>query len=212
MVLNFKKEGVKTYVISAGVLYGKGEAIFNSHFKQAWLQDPLRLPVVGDGNNLVPTIHVTDLARMVIKIYKTRPERQYIFGIDNTKKPTQRRLVQAISSGVGTGLIEFTDIPVTFAKVHPNKTPLQLDLDYRRFLLLNIKAKPSSLFVGAAEPVEGEEPPADEGGDPDFTWHSKSGLAGNIQLVKEEFCEFRGLKPFKVAMQGKPCIGKTHFS
>ena len=88
--------------------------------------------------------------------------------------------MQAVSSGVGTGLIEFTDIPVTFAKVHPNKTPLQRDLDSRRFLLLNIKAKPSSLFVGAAEPVEGEEPPADEGGDPDFTWHSKSGLAGNI--------------------------------
>lgn len=36
-VLNFKKEGVKTYVISAGVLYGKGESIFNSHFKKAWL-------------------------------------------------------------------------------------------------------------------------------------------------------------------------------
>jgi len=30
-VLNFKKEFVKTYVISAGVLYGRGEAIFNSH-------------------------------------------------------------------------------------------------------------------------------------------------------------------------------------
>jgi hypothetical protein len=30
-VLNFKKENVKTYVISAGILYGKGEAIFNSH-------------------------------------------------------------------------------------------------------------------------------------------------------------------------------------
>ena len=75
MVLNFKKEGVKTYVISAGVLYGIGETILNSHFKQAWLQDPARLPVVGDGNNLVPTIHVTDLARMVIKIFKTKPER-----------------------------------------------------------------------------------------------------------------------------------------
>jgi len=37
MVLNFKKEGVKTYVISAGVLYGKGEEIFLNHFKQAWL-------------------------------------------------------------------------------------------------------------------------------------------------------------------------------
>ena len=39
-VLNFKKEGVKTYVISAGVLYGLGEAIFNHHFERAWKQDP----------------------------------------------------------------------------------------------------------------------------------------------------------------------------
>lgn len=88
LVLNFKRENVKTYVIAAGVLYGKGEAILNNHFKKAWLQDPLRLPVVGKGDNLVPTVHVTDLARMVKKIYETKPERQYIFGIDNTKKPT----------------------------------------------------------------------------------------------------------------------------
>lgn len=37
LVLNFQKENIKTYVISAGVLYGKGEAIFNSHFRKAWL-------------------------------------------------------------------------------------------------------------------------------------------------------------------------------
>ena len=93
LVLNFKRENVKTYVIASGVLYGKGEAILNDHFKKAWLQDPLRLPIVGSGNNLVPTVHVTDLARMVKKIYETKPERQYIFGIDNTKKPTQKQLV-----------------------------------------------------------------------------------------------------------------------
>lgn len=90
LVLNFKRDNVKTYVIAAGVLYGKGEAILNDHFKKSWLQDPLRLPIVGAGNNLVPTVHVTDLARMVKKIYETKPERQYIFGIDNTKKPTQK--------------------------------------------------------------------------------------------------------------------------
>lgn len=87
-VLNFKKEGVKTYVISAGILYGKGEAIFNSHFQKAWLQDPIRLPYVGDGNNLVPTIHVTDLARIVLKVFEKKPERQYIFAVDNNNKPT----------------------------------------------------------------------------------------------------------------------------
>ena len=35
-VLSFKKEGVKTFVISAGVLYALGEAIFNHHFERAW--------------------------------------------------------------------------------------------------------------------------------------------------------------------------------
>jgi hypothetical protein len=37
LVLNFRRENVKTYVIAAGVLYGKGEAILNDHFKKAWL-------------------------------------------------------------------------------------------------------------------------------------------------------------------------------
>ena len=209
LVLNFRRENVKTYVIAAGVLYGKGEAILNDHFKKAWLQEPPRLPVVGSGSNLVPTIHVTDLARMVKKIYESKPERQYIFGIDNTKNPTQKQLVQAISNGIGTGLVQEADIPLNFAKVHPNKTPLQLDLDWRKFLLLNIKARPSSLFVA-------DEAPEEEGGEPagenDFPWHCKAGISANIQLVKEEFCKERGLKPFKISLTGKPCTGKSHFS
>jgi len=49
-------------------------------------------------------------------------------------------------------------------------------------LLLNIKAKPSSLFVAD------EDPTAEEGGEPlgevDFPWHCKAGIAANIQLVK----------------------------
>lgn len=36
-VLSFKKDNVKTYVIASGIQYGKGECIFNSHFKKAWL-------------------------------------------------------------------------------------------------------------------------------------------------------------------------------
>lgn len=125
----------------------------------------------------MPTIHVTDLARMVKKVYESKPERHYIFGIDNTKKPTQKRLITAISQGVGTGLCEETDIPVEFAPVHPNKTPLQLDLDWRKFLLLNIKVKPSTLFVLGEAAPEGEDAPAEEG---DFNWHCKGGLAANI--------------------------------
>jgi hypothetical protein len=46
------------------------------------------LPYVGEGNNLLPTIHVTDLARMVKAFYVKKPARKYIFAIDNNPKPT----------------------------------------------------------------------------------------------------------------------------
>ena len=180
LVLSFKKENIKTYVISAGVLYGKGEAIFNSHFKKAWLQKPARLPVVGEGRNFLPTIHVTDLARMVKKIYESKPEKQYIFGIDNTKRPRQHKVISAISSGIGTGLVESIDIPLKFATVHPNRTPLQLDLDWRKFLLLDIKAKPSSIFVPEDAAADDEEAAGGDEDTGDFKWHCKSGLAANI--------------------------------
>lgn len=58
---------------------------------------------------MVPTIHVVDLARMVKKIYESKPEKQYIFAVDNTRRPMQKRLISAISNGIGTGLIESVD-------------------------------------------------------------------------------------------------------
>ena len=214
-VLNFKKENVKTYVISAGILYGRGEAIFNSHIQKAWLQEPVRLPYIGDGNNLLPTIHVTDLARMVFKVFEKKPERKYIFAVDNNLKPTQKKLISAISNGIGTGLVESQDIPENFKKAHPKLTPIQLDLDWRKSLLLDLKVKPSTLFIAPANPeapVEGED--GGEGGADDvldLNWHCKNGLAINIQQVKKEFEEKRKLRPIKILITGPPCSGKTFF-
>jgi len=79
-------------------------------------------------------------------------------------------------------------------------------------MLLNIKAKPASLFVAAEGGAEGEEGEGEGGGDAaEFNWHCKQGLAANIQLVKKEFCQHRGLKPFKTTIIGKPCAGKSFF-
>jgi adenylate kinase len=215
-VLNFKKEGVKTYVISAGILYGKGEAIFNQHIKKAWLQDPPRLQYIGDGDNLLPTIHVTDLARIVKKVFEAKPQRKYIFAVDNNKKREQRKLISAISNGIGTGLIESVDIPETFKVAHPKLTPIQLDLDWKKSLLLDLKVTPSSLFIKGekATKAEGdEEEEAEEGGEEvlEMDWHCKAGLAQNIQRVKEEFEKERGLRPIKILISGYPCSGKSFF-
>lgn len=92
---------------------------------------------------------------MVKKVYESKPERKYIFAIDNNKKPTQKRIISAISNGIGTGLVESIYIPEQFKKAHPKVTPIQLDLDWKKSLLLDLKVTPSSLFIASKK--EGEE-------------------------------------------------------
>jgi hypothetical protein len=43
-------------------------------FKAAWLQAPAKLPYLGEGNNLIPTIHLKDLVKFVIKLSESPPE------------------------------------------------------------------------------------------------------------------------------------------
>ena len=71
--------------------------------------------------------------------------------------------------------------------------------------MLNLRVKPSSLFVGGGG--EGEDAAAEV----DFNWHCKAGLAANIQVVKEEFCKKRGLKPVKILIEGPPGSGKSFY-
>ena len=152
---------------------------------------------------------------MVKKVFESSPEKQYIFGIDNTKKPTQKKLIQAISNNIGTGLTESVDIPIEFNPVHPNQTPLQLYLDWRKFMMLNIKCKPSSLFIQGGEDKEGDGEAEAEGEEPaegEFNWHCKNGLAKNIQKVKKEFEKERDLRAVKIILTGKPIVGKSFFS
>ena len=54
----------------------------------------------------MPTIHVIDLARLVRRVVVENPmEHPYIFAIDKSRKPTQKRLITEVSKGMGTGKI-----------------------------------------------------------------------------------------------------------
>ena len=108
------------------------------------------------------------MARIVKAIYEKKPARKYVFAVDNNKQPLQKKLVAAISNGIGTGLIESVDIPREFKTAHPKATPIQLDLDWKKSLLLDLDVVPSTLFVKDDPPPKaegeegGEEPPAEE--------------------------------------------------
>lgn len=82
------KSNLNVYVVCAGVLYGKGESVLNYHCRSAWLEEPYELPYLGAGNNMVPTIHVNDLARFVKHVLAVKPDVHYLFGIDATANPT----------------------------------------------------------------------------------------------------------------------------
>jgi hypothetical protein len=79
---------LKVHILCGGIRYGHGEGAFYDHFKNAWLQKPDELHVLGDGKNLIPTIHVRDLARTVRRIIDDDLTKNYIFCVDKTRKPT----------------------------------------------------------------------------------------------------------------------------
>jgi adenylate kinase len=56
---------LNTYVICPGFIYGHGEDVFYEFFINAWMQDPPYLPVLMEGKNLIPTIHIYDLVSLV---------------------------------------------------------------------------------------------------------------------------------------------------
>lgn len=286
LVLQFKKENVKVYVICSGVLYGLGETVFYEHLKSAWLQLPSALPFIPwpesidksvlerkpkvqqvsrpptrdtiqskgvgrrsqnmsmtslsnksphlpsepavaeeeppviteeqlRGSNLVPTIHIRDLARLVQKVIETKPEQQYLVALDCTENREQKALVEAISKGVGTG--QFEPLPENEKEVEKTKLKTELenphvrlfsDPIWRQPLSLNLKMRPSSLLIGDEVPA-GEDPPDQEGL---FEWHSKGGIGENIYKMLQEFNKVRGLRPVRVLLNGPPCVGKSFYA
>lgn len=44
-----------------------------------------------------------------------------------------------------------------------------------------------------------------------FPWHCKEGIAENIQVLNDEFNQYRGLKPMKIFINGPPASGKSHY-
>ena len=167
---------LRVHVLCSGIRYGNGERTFYDHFQKAWIQDPVELPIVGEGENLVPTIHVIDLARLVRRIVVENPqEHPYIFAIDKSRKPTQKRLITEISKGMGTGKIA----SVSAGSISDSQ-------GWRECLTINLRMKASEAFK--AIPLTPEEQEAEDAEqlakDKRFPWHSKFGIRKTIRTLE----------------------------
>ena len=66
-------KNLRVHIVCSGLPYGNGEANdgFYEFFRRAWISlhpDLAALPVIGNGKNCLPTIHVKDLARFVVSL------------------------------------------------------------------------------------------------------------------------------------------------
>lgn len=117
------------------------------------------MPYIGEGNNLVPTIHVRDLSRLVTKIVTTKPEEKpYIIAVDRSENPTQKSIVEAISNGIGTGKVESIAPETILSDLQQvmSASARSADASWRRVLQLNLKIEPSPLMASEES---------------DFDWH-----------------------------------------
>ena len=175
------KKKFKTYIIATGATFGKGEDIFHSWMKQAWHNEK-ELTVFGRGNNVIPTIHILDLAQLVQCVFDTRPSSRYILAVDGISN-TQREIVKAISSELSTGQVKRADKEDVFLT----------DLSLLHADLITSDLKMESMFF--ADNIDERR--------------CESGFVEGIKDVVKEFRVERKLQPMRICILGPPVSGKT---
>lgn len=188
MVNSAQRDGLQTFVLASGVLFGKGEEDLHHLFMEAWMAEEkdAALPLLGDGRNVIPTIHVSDFVSICVAVLGNLPGMPYVVCVDNSKT-TQKQLVSAISTALSTGGL----------KVIPKED--------------------ESVLMSSTKFGDVEVMLSDMKFDPEFTaqlgveWKAPDGLVPVIATVEKEFISARNLTPLRVFLHGAPASGKTMY-
>jgi len=176
----------KTYVAASGLQYGAGEDVFHALFKSAWHQLPAALPVFGPGTNVLPTIHIHDLAALAINVIEAQPETKYLIASDESRS-TLLELTTAIAEALGTGKVAH----ITAEDGVENETVTQQELD---LLTLDLRLEPVAIKDMAIQ------------------WKGQAGFIESVQATIAEFKTARNLTPLKLCVLGPPGSGKTPYA
>lgn len=89
--------------IAVHLCAGDGESAEGLHslFRTAWEAQPgSPVPLFGNGQNIIPTIHAADLAAYVAAVCIEPPAQQYLLAVDDAQL-TQRDVVAAVAQKMG---------------------------------------------------------------------------------------------------------------
>ena len=186
---------LRVYIICPGFIYGCGESFFYDYFKLAWLNKPTPIPIVGDGKNCIPTIHVLDLMQILRKVIDKKPPTKYILAVDKTKNTTLKNIITSIVKSMGESKVQLVDDYNIDEIDVPNCLELEVD----------IKVKTTKYMLDERKPDEDIEDYEKR----KFKWHCEYGIPDNMEKLRNEFNVYRGLKSVKMCVVGPPSSGKT---
>ncbi|BFZ12297.1 hypothetical protein BsWGS_15336 [Bradybaena similaris] len=180
------KAKLSTFVICSGLTYGAGENILHYLFKDAWHNAPF-LNCIGDGQNILPMIHIHDLAAIIQNVADGWSKSCYIIAKDNSNN-TLEDVVKAISDTLGSKHVKHISKEEAF--LNPNMEQAVFDT-----LLVNLKMDSTAIRDEML-----------------INWTSEAGFAENIKQVVEEYKQYRNLQPIRVVILGPPASGKSTIS
>ena len=180
-----KQEGSKlaTYVVNSGLPYGRGEGPLHWLFKTAWLLAEPKLPFFGPGQNVLPLIHVADLAQAVVNVLERQPEQKYVLAVDESQH-TFEELATTISERLGSGAVA----QVSKADGLLLKGLSQADYDA---LSVNLRFEPTTIKEFRID------------------WTAQAGPVEAFDTVAAEYLKARNLQPIRVCVLGPPAAGKS---
>ncbi|KAM4723462.1 adenylate kinase 7 [Anableps anableps] len=192
----YNREIFSTYVVASGLQYGMGEEIFHYFFKESWQGNKAEISLFGDGMNIIPTIHIKDLASVLQNVIEHQPRPYYLLAVDSSHNSLENlvnvrknpELIPAVACALGPGKIRkrpFEDIflieELNMVEINSLQVNLQMEAVTINYLF-------------------------------SINWHCEFGLVDNVDLVVKEYREARGLLPLRVCILGPPAVGKSTMS
>ena len=185
---------VEVFVLSCGILYGDGEDTLFQLFKFAWghkfnasmdarnVQARLGIPLIGDGENIVPMMHVRDLAQLMMATLQGKMIDKYVMGVDKGNHRL-KDIIEAIAKTFSDGktYICTPDHSMTIPWISEEM------LDYFTSNIIAVNELLGRVTTNYAD-----------------------GFVASIQAVKNEFIQVRGVSPLRILICGPPLSGKSY--
>jgi len=178
----------RTFIVCAGLQYGMGENYLHDMFRTAWHLEEPALPVLSPGTQVVPMIHVQDLASVIHCVLEGPPEVRYILALDDSSGTSSLAEVgAAIADRVGTR-------KTVVAPLSGNPMVVAEPPTVEERLTINVRLEAAAIK------------------EMNVKWRAQAGIAEAIDGVAEEYRTCRNLKPLRVFVHGPPMSGANELA